>query len=340
MELARLRETAAVLARVLDEQVQGMQQGLMTSILLAVAFFHLYTHYPEPESSPARHYPLLLGLFLASLLVAGGLVWRVWWLRLDTRRLDYRALAEALRVRLFWGLAGLTESVADSYLDQVRGEMAWARRALLHVSPPPAHWGEDFAVASPQEKLIRLAAARHWWSREQKHYFQKAHSTQHKGAVRCRRYGLLLAAAGWFIAAFLLFHRCGLDPEAARAGTAAAHATHPLWCARHPEHWIVILSGMLAAGGGLWIAYGERRCFEELAQQYERLHVVFERGDLVLQAHLRELTVHRRQGNGPAQAQAIEQSHAVLCALGREAITEHAQWLILRRARPFELHIG
>jgi hypothetical protein len=31
---------------------------------------------------------------------------------------------------------------------------------------------------------------------------------------------------------------------------------------------------------------------------------------------------------------------SALKALGQEAIAEHAQWLILRRARPLELHIG
>ena len=34
------------------------------------------------------------------------------------------------------------------------------------------------------------------------------------------------------------------------------------------------------------------------------------------------------------------EAHSVIEMLGMEAITEHAQWLILRRARPFELHVG
>ncbi len=36
----------------------------------------------------------------------------------------------------------------------------------------------------------------------------------------------------------------------------------------------------------------------------------------------------------------IPGAQAVVVALGREASAEHAQWLILRRTRPLELHLS
>ena len=43
---------------------------------------------------------------------------------------DYRALAEGLRVQLYWRLAGVHESASDHYLRRQRGELEWVRQAL------------------------------------------------------------------------------------------------------------------------------------------------------------------------------------------------------------------
>ncbi len=78
--------------------------------------------------------------------------------------------------------------------------------------------------------------------------------------------------------------------------------------------------------GGLLIAYCERQGYEELARQYERMEIVFSNGG-------KELTDHLAKGDVAAAQRVIE-------ALGREAIVEHAEWYMLRRARAVELHIG
>jgi hypothetical protein len=56
------------------------------------------------------------------------------------------------------------------------------------------------------------------------------------------------------------------------------------------------------------------------------MRAVFRNGDLELARRLERGDVEGAQG--------------VLSALGTEAIIEHSQWLILRRARPLELHFG
>ena len=57
-----------------------------------------------------------------------------WWMTLDQRRLDSRALAEGLRVRRAWAMAGIGRSVADTYLGQIRSELSWIRLAVQHAS--------------------------------------------------------------------------------------------------------------------------------------------------------------------------------------------------------------
>jgi hypothetical protein len=253
--------------------------------------------------------PLFLGLFLGALAAAALLVAAVCWARLDERRLDYRALAEALRVRRAWALSGLGASVADSYLGQLRGELAWARRALLHLCPPARTWEEEFAALGGAEQAARLKQVRDERVKGQEKYFEGASRSNHLRATLYRAAGFALAVAGWLLAAALLAD------------------------ARHPQHVTLILSGLLVVCGGLFIAICERRSHEELAKQYERMHVVFKNGG-------KELGERLAEDGAPGATPDIPAAQATLEALGREAITENAQWLILRRARGFELHLG
>jgi hypothetical protein len=93
-----------------------------------------------------------------------------------------------------------------------------------------------------------------------------------------------------------------------------------------PRHEALIVFSMLVIFGGLLIALFERLSHEELAKQYKRMALVFEAG-------LREFDACLKRG-------AFAEAQLLLEALGREAIAEHASWVILRRSRPLELHIG
>ena len=93
------------------------------------------------------------------------------------------------------------------------------------------------------------------------------------------------------------------------------------------RHLLLILSGTLVLSGGLLVAYCERRSHDELAKQYERMTKIFTQGEAEIRKHL------------DAENLDLPKVQDVLTALGREAIMENAQWLILRRNRPFELPI-
>ncbi len=297
-----VREAAAHLAERLQAKLERAQNALFVLLLGAVAFFHFYAHWFGMDGGHPVHRPLFLWAFLAALALAAALVAWVWWERLDQRRLDYRALAEAVRVRRAWALAGIDASVADSYLAQLRGEMAWARRALQHLCPPPQVWKQEFAGLTDDLKHERLRYVDETWVAEQIAHFRKMHYANHRRAIRLRVSGFLLALCGWVV--WLL----------------------PFVTVEHPHLVVLLGSGLLVVAGGLLIAISEHRSHEELAKQYERMQVVFENGERELQGRLA-----RHDFTG---------AQSVLKALGREAITEHAEWLILRRARPFELHIG
>ena len=115
------------------------------------------------------------------------------------------------------------------------------------------------------------------------------------------------------------------EPGTAATDSHAAEAEHHGWSASAPLHWLLVLSGRLVVAGGLCIAYIERRAFEELTRQYNRMYVLFVHSIDALQLYLKRGDVAAAQG--------------VLRETSREALTENASWLMLRRARRFELPV-
>jgi hypothetical protein len=348
--LGQIREAAAELTTQLQPRLNQALAAVFILLGLSVFAFHFYAHWfdYDRQVEHAQHQPVGLLFFLILLTAAAGVVIWDWWTRLDERRLDSRGLAEALRVRRAWALAGLERSVADSYLGQLRGEMSWVRQALLHSCPPPKVWGEQFSRLRPAQKLALLDKVRKEWVRGQVSQFEESHRKEHSAAARLRRIGFALALSGWGLLIWLLLaaeHRrptpAGPAPAAdgraapAKAGAqpgptpparARSAAAHPPMTASYPRHWILLLASSLVITGGLCIAYCERRAHEDLSKQYERMRIVFSDGD-------RELAARLASGDIAGAQRVIEK-------LGQEAIVEHSQWLVLRRARPLELHIG
>jgi len=300
--LMRLRAAAAAMAAHFERRYTFVLDALFVILLLGAASFHVYAHL-ESHQAPGVHNPTWLAAFAGLLLLDVLLVAWGWARRLGERRDDYRALSEALRVRTYWGLAGIGKSVADSYLNQLRSEMSWTRRAVQCAAPPSANWSQLFREKSPPDRVERLRLVGRRWVDRQANYFHEEFHDNHRAAARLRRFGFVLAFTGWLMVARLVF----------------------TWDAARPSPWLLIGSGILVLSGAILIAYCERRSHEELARQYERMWVVFTRGAAEFRDHL--------------EAGDVESAQSVLETLGHEAIAEHAQWLILRRNRPVELLI-
>jgi len=339
LRLSRVREAAGALSGHLQPQLDYALASFFVLLALSVLAFHFYTDWLDYE-------PILLGIFLLFLTAAASVVVWGWQTRLDERRLDSRALAEALRVRRAWALAGVGQSVADSYRGQLRSEVSWIRQALFHVCPPPQAWADQFSRLSPDQQRALLDQVRKGWIKGQVNQFERSHKKEHNAAAILRLIGFVLTLSGWVVLLTLLFsalHTSADQGDLApvgdgRAATASEPSgeigsdherhvpAHPSLTPRYPPHWMLLVSSSLVIIGGLCIAYREHRAHEELSKQYERMHIVFTNGDRELESRLGQ--------------QDIAGAQRVIEALGHEAILEHSQWLLLRRARPLELHIG
>jgi hypothetical protein len=90
-----------------------------------------------------------------------GLLWGLQREELEDRYLHARALAEGLRVGLFWTSAGVAHHVHDHYLGKQAGEMAWTRIALQNVETAtrtPHIASRDTAAGPPGGRREERAA--------------------------------------------------------------------------------------------------------------------------------------------------------------------------------------
>lgn len=91
------------------------------------------------------------------------------------RYLEYRALAEVLRVACFWRLAGVAATPTDRFLNQHWGNLRWVRSAVN------ALWIPDASVV-PDLEFVKMQ-----WIDDQQVYYEKRSIASEFSARRSRR---------------------------------------------------------------------------------------------------------------------------------------------------------
>jgi hypothetical protein len=265
-------------------------RALLTLSLLAAVFFQLYSHGEAKLRGLALLYVGALGVAYA---------WYLWAKRQDyaNKYLDYRALAEGLRVQLFWRLAGLQYAVADHYLRKQRGELDWIRNALrvwslleMAIHSPP----------TPQPALKcadRLRLILKHWVEDQYAYFSKVALRDHTKFQRIKKISTAFFLVGMVMGVIKVF----------------LSADHP----------ILVAIGMAVIIAALLFGYAKSRALSEHAKQYGRMSIIFANA----KRHLEELMRAGRYAEAPAL---IEE-------LGKEALVENGDWVLLHRERPLQV---
>lgn len=273
--------------------------------------FELSGHGAEEIRAPA----LLLYLLVISFAYA--------WYKLanfrelKTRHLDYRALAEGLRLQFFWTLAGVKEQVADRYLPKQKTELDWIRNAIRL-------WSEPLSALSVTPDLT---VAREYWIDDQRKFFERAAGQNKKRhasellRTRVLLFGLVaiaLIAAGWILLGWIW--RMEKFPDL------------PLWFSSDAfpgfnlHGLLVIVMTMLPAIAGAMAAYSLKLAFSEQRKQYDRMYRLYRRGaDCLDQA--------MRQGD-----EALARD--IIAELGKEALAENGDWVLLHRERKIEMPLS
>lgn len=273
--------------------------GLLLSagLVLGVIF---YFHPLKPkESLLGTHYSLIVAYLVIILAIWGLYRWSKW-ADFHNKYHDYRALAEGLRVQLFWQLAGVRQSAADHYLSHQTGELAWIRCAM-----------KAFDLDRPTAEPGDLALIRLHWVDDQKKYFTNAADRDKTAAHRYSKAGkaALFIAVPW--AALKVFAKGLYD---------IAVAQFPVLCV--PLSLLLVLLATASAAVLALFGYSHFRGFAEQAKHYTTMVPLFDRASRLL------------DGTKSASAPAAQ---AVLLQLGREALAENAYWLMLHHQRKMDL---
>lgn len=362
-----LRETYALADAMAVRHQRSMYRLLIALfVLVAVATISLLLRNLATTDAARRAY---LAGYLLLLAVADLAYLRTRTRKSQDRFQDYRALAEGLRVQFFWRLAGSTRAAADYYLRKQRTELRWIRDALrvCALGSTSSRDGDIEAVQRlwVEEQRDYYHRASHRDGRRRRRYRAIGSALVLLSLVATvawlwsisRSASVYLAIAAG--AALVLVAHCvyeviaalresnstdrGTLRDMARAGVLSVVVAIALYAAlayggpllagrapgfaigNSPLEWMLGAIGLTALLGTFAHAYANIRAFGEHQKQYERMEELFRTADDALTRA------------SPGSDDARRTIDRVLFDLGREALAEHADWLLLHRARPIEL---
>ncbi len=279
---------ANILARYFQTRTRTAMKIIFSLSLLMVLFYSLYSN--------AWQHPVFLGIYFLAFIGACLQFNRVEKQAYPSKSLDYRALAEGLRVQIFWLLVGLdNDGAADFYLRKHRGELDWIRLGIRALCVH--NWVND---------RQSIALVKRHWVEHQKDYFEKAAPENRDSLSSQRRWADCLFCAGLIIAGQLL-------------GFNAFFQKIPVL-----HNFIIILIGFLPAFGAVLRAYSQKRGYDAHAKQYAYMAGLFGRADAALEKY---------KGDE-------DRGREVLRELGKAALEENSEWVLLHRERTLEIPKG
>jgi hypothetical protein len=242
----------------------------------------------------------LLLLLLGLMLVASGINYlarRGDWHR---KYLDYRTLAEGLRVQFYWAAAGVTSGnvskfAHDNFLQMQDPDLGWIRNVMrvagteCDVRPSQDPQGVQFAIA----EWIGDAEGGQlgYYSRKGGDRLRQHHDTQKLG-----KFGLWGSAVTLVV---LLFVDAGV-----------------LESVRLP---LVFGMGLVLLGVGVRQSYAQSTAESELIKQYEFMGRIF---------HNARRRIDAADDDG--------ERRRILKLLGDAALEEHAEWILMHRERAID----
>ncbi len=258
--------------------------------------------------------------FLLLYLIVLFVAYYVWYYRATrggykNKYLDYRALAEGLRVQFFWRAAGLPDSVANHYLRKQKSELDWIcnsiRVANLLCDEDSEELFTDSPMKTPGDRYRLILSP---WVYEQSEYFSSTTWRDRERMERNEKWvhgffltGMLLAVA------LLILQFVELFPP------------QPAWINDSPPLLIVFM-GLALVFAALRESYADKMAYAEQAKQYQRM------GNLFRQAYQR-LKDSLEQGKD-------QEAERVIRELGEEALRENGDWVMLHRTRRLNVPLG
>jgi hypothetical protein len=292
--------------------------------LIAFVCFVLFTHAASHLSAAIT--VGLLAAYSFSFLIIVVVFLRAVHARHQERYLDYRALAEALRVAVYWKLLG----IGSRYFD-AKGRSGEAPSVEVN---PIGTIANAYPITQPSE----LA-----WVKICLRTLERLDKTHVKSGERMDPIGHELAKRFWVRGQFAYFRRQGLrynewaEANETRAGALIILSPFvfvPLliylvlleidvqWLGANVREALILFVGLLPGLAAALTGYTERLAYKAQARQYDRMRMLFERACDLLPDKM--------------DAETASIAHALYRELGGEAMKENAEWVAIYRQRPIQ----
>lgn len=238
--------------------------------------------------------------YLAFMLIGPGIYLFMRNRQWERKYLDYRVLAEGLRVQFYWALAGVdmvnpSRFSHDSFLQGRDLELGWIRNIMRY---------SGFRADSESHKgqpPIRLDLVRRYWVGDdgegQLGYYGVAADQKMRRLIITSGIATACFIAGILVVILLAFFQNSIGGSL--------------------SNYMIALMGLLPIMSGLRLTYSSRMGEQELVAQYAHMKRIFSNAKRLLD-------------NAETQSEAQE----ILRELGEAALDENAQWILRQRERP------
>jgi hypothetical protein len=305
--------TADILARQWQEQFWFDWKVLFGLGFVAFACFEVAAHL-----LPGHDYLLLV--YSVAIVGIFGFLLRARVNQHQEQFLDYRALAEALRVAIFWKLAGFgirsgptqdaarrDGAIADAYPIKQPSELAWVKTVLQSLELLDTIDGSVGKVRDLDADAYKWI--RRVWVGGQRRYFELKGEAYSRKAERSEARSLMLLLLSPIVAAVIFVQYLGL-----------IHFHLPDWIRLETRDLLIFITGMVPGLAALMVGLSQQLALMAQARQYDRMRVLFGRAHELLPETF-----------DPASAPLLRDLYY---QLGVEAINEHAEWVSIYRQRP------
>lgn len=270
----------------------AMRVIYLVAFVMGVAFT-MYDNLPEQDEM------LFVFLFLfASGVVVSGIAKRREWHR---KYLDYRALAEGLRVQCYWRRAGISltgdpEFARDSLMQKQDIELGWVRNVMRSAGLFGHAWPE-------RQDTMALRGVIDEWVGDATHGelgYYRVRTEQRERSHRVNEaIGAMCLLAGIFISVVL------------------AVLVHTL--SNDAKNDLIVVMAVFSIFAAVREAYSFRKADRELIRQYRFMERVFGNARTALD-----------------NAEDADEQREILRALGEASLAEHVEWAVMHRQRPLE----